>query len=452
MSRHWARHFDENRSVWLADKAAYERAPALSSTRSADVVIIGGGFTGLATAYHLSKRFPEKGIVVIDAREIGNGASGRNGGQMLNWVHGFDPRSPEEAKRIYDATRGGIESVLAIVAEHGLRVPFRREGHLDVVTSARAADESEKALEEIEGSGVPLRFLSRKDLLEKIALDGVEGAIFDPGSGEIDGLAYLRALRPILEARGVALFEGTPALRIREGRTIEVDTPEGTLRAQAAVLATNAYTPHLGYFRSGIVPLHSHAIATEPLSREEWTRRGWKSGVNFIDDRSRISYGTMTAGGRVLFGGGSNTAYQYVYANGTRSDGPRGRAVEDMRRRLVDYLPGLEGVAITHRWSGPVALTLSRLPTMGVRSAYRNLYFALGYSGHGITLSNLAGQVLTDLYSSSDERWRGLPFYDRTLRYIPPEPLRFLGYHAYTRLTGRSPRVYESPVGGAEGR
>ena len=102
MPRHWARHFDENRSVWLADKRAYDRAPELATSRSADVVVIGGGFTGLSTAYHLSKRFPEKGIVLIEAREIGNGASGRNGGQMLNWVHGFDPRSPEEAKRIYD--------------------------------------------------------------------------------------------------------------------------------------------------------------------------------------------------------------------------------------------------------------------------------------------------------------------------------------------------------------
>ena len=118
-----------------------------------------------------------------------------------------------------------------------------------------------------------------------------------------------------------------------------------------------------------------------------------------------------------------------------------------MRSRLLAYLPRLEGVSITHRWSGPVALTLSRLPTIGVRGAHRNLYFALGYSGHGITLSNLAGKVLTDVYSGADERWRGLPFYDRRLRYVPPEPLRFLGYHAYTRLTGRSPRVHEARAG-----
>ncbi len=443
MPRDFSCDFDENRSVWLEGKAPYVRAAPLRSDRTADVVIIGGGFTGVSTAYHLSKRFPDKGIVLIEAREIANGASGRNGGQMLNWVHGFDPRSPEEAKRIYDATREGIESVLGIVGEHRLRVPVRCEGHLDVLTSARAADESAKALQEIEGSGVPLRFLSRKELSEKIDLDGVEGAVFDPGGGELDGLAYLRALRPVLEARGVEIFEGTPALRIREGRTIEVETPAGTLRAQAAVLATNAYTPHLGYFRSGLVPLHSHVLATEPLPENEWARRGWKSGANFIDDRSRVSYGTMTAGGRVLFGGGSNTAYQYVYANGTRSEGPSERAVDDMRLRLLAYLPCLTGVSITHRWSGPVALTLSRLPTMGVRGAHRNLYFALGYSGHGITLSNLAGKVLTDLYSGSDERWRGLPFYEQKLRYVPPEPLRYLGYHAYTRLTGRSPRIYE---------
>ena len=443
MPRDFSRHLDENRSVWLAGKAPYVRAEALAGGRTADLIIIGGGFTGVSTAYHLSQRFPGKGIVLVEAREIANGASGRNGGQMLNWVHGFDPRSPEEAKRIYDATREGIESVLEIVGEHGLRVPLRREGHLDVLTSARAADESEKALQEIEGSGVPLRFLSRKELSEKIELDGVEGAVFDPGGGELDGLAYLRALRPVLEARGVSIFEGTPALRIREGRTIEVETPAGTLRAPAVVLATNAYTPHLGYFRSGLVPLHSHVLATEPLTEDEWARRGWKSGANFIDDRSRISYGTMTASGRVLFGGGSNSAYQYVYANGTRSEGPSDRAASDMRLRLLGYLPRLEGVSITHRWSGPVALTLSRLPTMGVRGAHRNLYFALGYSGHGITLSNLAGKVLTDLYSGSGERWRGLPFFEQKLRYVPSEPLRFLGYHAYTRLTGRSPRVYE---------
>src|SRR5262245_7631702 len=118
MPRDFSRHFDENRSVWLAGKPTYVPFAALSSSRVADVVVIGGGVTGLSTAYHLSGRYPEKGIVLIEAREIGQGASGRNGGQMLNWVHGFDPRSPDEAQRIYGVTRAGIESVLRIVSEH----------------------------------------------------------------------------------------------------------------------------------------------------------------------------------------------------------------------------------------------------------------------------------------------------------------------------------------------
>jgi glycine/D-amino acid oxidase-like deaminating enzyme len=95
---------------------------------------------------------------------------------------------------------------------------------------------------------------------------------------------------------------------------------------------------------------------------------------------------------------------------------------------------------ITHRWTGPVALTLSRVCTMGVQGKYRNVYFALGYSGHGITLSNLAGEVLTDIYSGDDARWRDLPFFQQRLLYVPPEPFRWLGYQAYTRLTGRSPK------------
>jgi glycine/D-amino acid oxidase-like deaminating enzyme len=436
--------FDENRSIWLADKEPYVEAPPLDRDVRADVAIVGGGFTGISTAYHLSKRFPDKRVVLLEARTIANGASGRNGGQMLNWVHGFDVKSPLEARRIYDATRETIDGILAIIAEHRLDVPHRRDGHLEVLTSARAAELAHKTLESLGEAGLPLRFLDRAGIDERIELQGVAGAVFDPLSGQIDGVALLRGLRPVLEERGVGIFESTPVLRIREGGTISIETPRAKVESDAVVLATNAYSPHLGYFRHAIVPLHSLAIGTEPLDPDEWARRGWKSGVNFTDDRGRLSYGTLTATGRVIFGGGSNSAYHYGFGNRTSFDPPPGRGVEDMRRQLLSYLPRLEGVRVTHRWSGPVALTLSRLCTMGVRGRHRNVLYAVGYSGHGVTMANLAGRVLTDLFCGTDEKWRGLPFLERRPRFIPPEPFRFLGYHAYTRLTGRSPRAYES--------
>jgi glycine/D-amino acid oxidase-like deaminating enzyme len=439
----WQSHFDDNRSIWLQDKEPYASAARLDRDAVADIAIIGGGFTGVSTAYHLSKRFPEKAVVLLEARVLGNGASGRSGGQMLNWVHGFDAETPEQALRIYGSTREAIDTVLEIVAEHRLAVPHRRDGHLEVYTDPGNADRAEAALQRISSPAMPLRFLRGGDLRALIELEGVAGAVFDPLGGQLDGVAFLRGLRPVLEARGVRIFENTPALEVSEGPTVEIATPEARVRAGAVVLATNAYTPHLGYFGSGLFALHSQVVGTGPLPDAEWARMGWKSGVNFIDDRKRLSYGTLAANGRILFGGGSNASYHYGYANGTSFRSSAARGYEEMRRRLLAYLPRLAEVPLIERWTGPLAITLSRLCTMGVRGESRNVYYALGYSGHGVTLANLAGRVLTDLYSGSDERWKGLPFYRRKLRYIPPEPFRFLGYHLYTKLTGRSPRVSE---------
>jgi gamma-glutamylputrescine oxidase len=443
MKASWLRHFDDNRSLWLSDKAPYESAPPLDRDLGVDVAIIGGGFTGVSTAYHLSNRFPNLGIAVLEAKVLANGASGRNGGQMLNWVHGFEAGTPAEAARIYARTREGIDGVLRIIADHALEVPFRRDGHLEIFTERKTAERAQAELESLSGPGLPLRFLGTRELRTYLELEGATGAVLDPFAGQIDGLAFVRALRPVLEARGILVFEGTPATRVHEGRRVEIETPSGLVTASTVVLAANAYTPHLGYFGSGVFALHSHVIGTESLAAEDWARLGWKQGVNFTDDRGRLSYGTLTSSGRVLFGGGSNTSYHYGFGNRTSFDGAVGRGFEDMRRQLIRYLPGLEEVPITRRWSGPVALTLSRLCTMGARGEHRNVLFALGYSGHGVTLANLAGQVLTDVYSGADERWRGLPFYQQRLRYIPPEPFRYLGYHAFIKATGRSPRVFE---------
>jgi glycine/D-amino acid oxidase-like deaminating enzyme len=207
------------------------------------------------------------------------------------------------------------------------------------------------------------------------------------------------------------------------------------------VLATNAYTPTLGYFRSGILPLHSHVVATAPLSAETWRRLGWSPHDGFSDDRDRIGYGARTAAGRLLFGGGANGAYTYRFGGSTSMSSPSAHAFATVERRLGDYLPALDVPGtVAHRWSGPLAITLDRVCSIGVTGEHANVYYALGYSGHGIGLAALAGRVLCDLYSGDHAPWRALPFYQKRLLPMPAEPLRWLGYHAYTRLTGRSPR------------
>jgi glycine/D-amino acid oxidase-like deaminating enzyme len=433
---------DENRSEWMADKPPYSRSPALRGDTRCDVAVIGGGFTGVSTAYHLSRRFPDRRVVLLEARQLGHGASGRNGGLMLNWVNGVASDDLELASRVWQTTRQGIDDIVALIREHGLDVSHGQRGVLDVLTDARRADAAAHEVERLRGAGLPLRYLDRAALRGAIDLDGVQGAILDPHAGHLDGVDLLRAMKPILEKAGVAVHEDTPVLGIREGRTVELQTPGGTVRADAMVLGTNAYTPALGYFRTGLVPVHSHLVATERRDDSGWAELGWGQGPSgFSDDLDRLAYGGRTNRGALVFGGGSNAAYAYLYGGGTALGTPPARGVDAVRDRLVRYLPRAAGLRIAHRWSGAVALTLNRVCTMGVRGEHRNVYYALGYSGHGITLANLAGRVLCDLYAGDAERWRGLPFMDQRLLPVPPEPLRWVGYQAYTRLTGRSPRV-----------
>jgi glycine/D-amino acid oxidase-like deaminating enzyme len=247
---------DPNQSVWAADKPPYHPAAPLTAGIDADVAIIGGGFTGVSTALHLAKRFPDRRIVLLEARQIANGASGRNGGMVLNWVNGIECRDPESARRIYDVTRGGIDLIESIIHDHRLQVPWRRDGCLEVFTDPARAAAAARRAEWLNAAGIPIRFLSGAELAATVKLAGATGALLDPHAGQLDGVAYLRALRPVLLDLGVILHENTPVTSIEEGTTCTVGTPNGRVRAKAIVLATNAYTPALGYFRGGILPLH----------------------------------------------------------------------------------------------------------------------------------------------------------------------------------------------------
>ncbi len=431
---------DDNRSVWADVETPYRPEPALAADIDADVAIVGGGFTGVSTALHLARRFPERRVVLLEAKVLANGASGRNGGQVLNWVNGVEHRDPAHARRVYDVTKSGIDLIEETVSRYKLDTRWRRDGCLEVFTSPARADSAARHAEWLQAAGIPVRFLGRDELQRVLRLEGAEGALFDPTAGQLDGVSYLRALKPVLLELGVHVYEHTPVRRIEEGSTCTLTTDGGRVRAKAIVLATNAYTPRLGYFADGILPLHSHVVATEPLSAERWAEIGWSAGAGFSDDLDRIAYASLTRSGRMVFGGGSNASYGYLYGGRTTWTGAADAGFGAVEDRLRRYLPKAADVKITHRWTGTLGITLSRVCTMGVRGEHRNVYFALGYSGHGVTLANLAGRVLTDIYSGDDERWRDLPFYQQRLLYIPPDPLRWVGYHAFTAMTGKSPR------------
>lgn len=429
--------FDDNHAVWLVGAAAAEPATPLAGDLTVDVAIVGGGFTGVSTAYHLSRRFPELGIAILEAKLLGNGASGRNGGMMLNGVSLTE--DPDAIVREHALTADAIAGIEALIREHGLAVRYRRGGCLKLLTTARAAEGAHALIERLAGR-LPLRFLQGRELEAMLPARGAAGAVLDPDEGVLNGVDLIRAMRPLLVAQGVKIHEETPVTAIREGKVIEVSTARGTVRAGAVVLATNGYTPRLGYFRTGILPVISHVVATDPLPRDLLDRLGLGRLSGFSDDRPRLAYATVDLDGRLIFGGGSTGAYGYRFGNATACDArPGDAATAALRRALTDYFPELAEIELRHRWSGPLGLTLARHCAIGVMGAHHNVYYALGYSGHGVVLANLAGRVLTDLYAGDHAPWREHAFYMKRPSGIPPEPFRWIGYHLYTKLTGRSP-------------
>jgi gamma-glutamylputrescine oxidase len=437
---------DENRSLWASYTPDYLPNPPLKGDVRADMVIIGGGYTGISTAYQMSQRFPDKKIVLLEAKSLANGASGRNGGMMLNWVYGTGPLSAEMTRRVYMATNETIDEIERIIATHQLKVSYRRDGCMEVFTDEQRAREAEQEAAYLQGLGVPVQFVSATAVQQRINLQGIYGGFLDTNEGQLNGVQFIRGLRPVLEARGVAIYENTAVTKIIEGKVVEVVTEHGRVHAPAIVLATNGYTGKLGYFRKEYFPLHSHVFATPPLTPQQKEAMGWHSTAGFADDLNRISYATHTNEGHIVFGGGSNRSYDYLFNNRTACPSPPSAAFTAMHQTMSDYLPASAGLPHAHRWTGTLAITLRRNCAIGVRGAHGNVYYALGYSGHGVTAANMAGRILTDIYSDHHEPWQEFNFVQTRpdqpshLAPIPLEPFRWLGYQMTTRLTGRSPR------------
>jgi glycine/D-amino acid oxidase-like deaminating enzyme len=428
---------DQNRSVWVVESAPAEPAPPLRGRLVTDVAIVGGGFTGVSTAWHLRRANPGLGIALLEAGVLGQGASGRNGGQVLNWVNGVDPKTPEELRHVHGATRAGIDLAEQFASRYAPPGTFRRQGALTLYTDPRRAEAAAARVEALARAGIAAEFLPEG----RLGIRGARGAVLDPLAGRLNGFALLQALRPVLREDGVALHEGTLVRRVRTGREIVLETAEGEVRARALVLATNGYTPALGFFRLGLLPLHSHVLATSPLAGEDWARIGWGRWDGFTDDLDRIAYACRTPGGRLLFGGGGNAAYSYrLGGRPAPTERAKARATPFMRGVLTRYFPGVADAKPELRWAGLLALTLDRVCSMGVGGRHRNVYHALGYSGHGVALGLLAGRVLADLHAGNHEAWRDQPFYQKRLTPFPPEPFLWLGYQVITRLTGKSPR------------
>jgi glycine/D-amino acid oxidase-like deaminating enzyme len=416
-------------SYWLREALEHdpgEPCPPLRGEISADVAILGGGYTGLWTAWFLVQRNPGIDVALLERDVCGSGASGRNGGFVGGWwddAADLVARYGEEGALA--ACRAAAESVTAIgdwCREHHVDVWYRRVPYLEVASSAaqegawRADAEACRRIGEPDG----YREITEKEVRSVCATPVLRGgAVMDGATVQPARLA--RGLRRVLLERGVRVFERTPATRFTEGSAVLVETPEGSVRAGRVVLALNAWSARWPGLRRAIVVRGSYVLATEPVP-DRLEALGWSGGECICDLRTGLHYFRTTPDGRVVFGGVGRARGSRIGA-GYDHDSVSLGWVHDGFRRLF---PSLADVRIEEGWGGAVDISGLGHPVFGTL-APGTVHYAVGYTGNGVGPSYLAGRVLAALATDANDPITTLPMVNREPVRFPPQPFRALG-------------------------
>ena len=426
-------------SLWHATMTDEEWGPAraaISGDIDADIAIVGAGYTGMWTAYYLLQRDPSLRVVLLEANVVGFGASGRNGG----WCSGLLPMGLDEiaaesnrddAVRLQRAMFDTVAEISRVVAAEGIDCHWQQGGWVALARNEMQLARMRGEVEHARSYGLgadDYRLLDRSEAEAMCAASGTVGGMFTPHCAAIHPARLARGLARVIERMGATILEHSPVTEIvpREARTAH-----GTVRARTVVRATEAFTASLKGHRRTLAPVYSLMIATEPLPDDVWQRIGLHDRPTFNDGRRMIIYGQRTVDGRFAFGGrgvpyhfGSRIRPQY-----DRHDGVHASLHEALR----DMFPAIGDAAITHRWGGAVAAardwwcSASHDPATGLATAG-------AYVGDGVGTTNLSGRTLADLINGERSHLTSLPWVGHRSRRWEPEPLRWIGINAMSKL------------------
>jgi glycine/D-amino acid oxidase-like deaminating enzyme len=415
------------RSWWLREALALEDpqpCPPLSGKIKADVVIVGGGFTGLWTAYFLTERNPNLGVVVLEQDICGGGPSGRNGGFASGWwdeLHGlvslYGPAAAVEACR---AISKSIDAIEGFCARHGVDAWLRRGGYMYAITAAaheRLRDQMVELAAEVGAKG-ELVALSAPEVKARCESPAFRGGAFMRDGASVQPARLVRSLRRVLLEREVSIHEATHVTGIDGTDAL---TPGGEVKARHVVLAVNAWGVGWPQLNRRLVAWSSYIVMTA-AAPGLLSEIGWTGGELISDFRTSLRYFRTTPDGRIVFGGGGGRARRHVDAMFT-SDA---RAVTETAEGFRLMFPTFAEVPIEDAWGGPIDVSPTHLPTFG-RVAGTNIYYANGYTGNGVAPTHLAGRVLADLITGADTDEVRLPMVNARPRAFPPEPLRSWG-------------------------
>lgn len=396
----------------------------LTEDLQADVVVVGGGYTGLSSAIHLRAQGAD--VVLLEAGFAGSGASGRNAGHVTPTIGKDIPTllrvfGRERASRLVRFADAAVVFTEEILRKHQIDCEYLPSGNLMAGVHPKQERRLRQASETARSLGAGVRFLPEGELRERGLPPAFRFGVLEERGGTLHPGRYVLGLRRAALAAGVRLFEHSPLVELRDGARILARTDRGSVRADAAVLATNAYTRSTGWKRRTVAPLRVSLFESEPLSPDQLAALGWSGREGVYTAHEVLASYRLTAR-NTLVGGSGFVRYAY---GGSLPKAHDPEAFEAIGSAFRDRFPTLGDLPIHTFWGGWIALTLDFLPLLGVEGQHRNVFFGLGYCGHGVAQATLMGAMLAERVQGREHEWE-LALKRRTLSW-PPEPLRWVG-------------------------
>ncbi len=403
--------------------------PNLQGTQTADVTIIGGGYTGLSAGYHLKQLNPGLDVRLIESDVCGYGASGRNGGfsmTLFGLTKGitqfrFDDH---KARAAHLYMENAVDYLHEVITQNGIDCDYERSGYLLVGNSPAQVRRIEHDFQIMAqwGLGGVARW-DRSRLAAEFDTEAYRLGWFEPRCGILNPAKLARGLKRLAEEQGVQIYEQSPVVRFgRKGAAgFRVETEHGRIDSDYLVLATNAYSILFPELKRLQYPAFTHIVLSEPLSPRQYDAIGWKCRAGIEDARDLIHYYRLTADHRIVMGGGDVSV---GYAANLDKD-LNARTFAHLEKHVVEIFPQLKGLRFTHRWGGPVSVTLDMAPVIGYLGEDKKAIFAMGCIGHGVSMTTLNGRTIAELILGKQTERTELFFVGRKIFPWPPGPISY---------------------------
>jgi len=434
----------KEKSFWLSSKD-YIPEQKIDRDIEVDIAIIGGGFTGLSSAYHLKAAEPALNVALVESNVIGFGASGRNGGFNMT-LFGLTLSitalrfGKAKAREAHHYMEKAVDTLRDLVDELKLECEYEHPGFLRVATSEKY---QKRLLHEIEFAHklglTGIEWLNRSEIKQQVNSPQYIGAWWEPRCGILNPAKLAWGWKDVIKDQGVTVLENTPVKEvIRTRDKIRLITASGTVTAEKVILATNAYSHLILQARHKQLPVWTHIVLTEPLKKSRLEQIGWENRQGIEDARNLVHYYRLTSENRLLMGGRD---VSLSYGTDMEKD-LNDKTFTGLKKDVIDIFPSLNGIKFTHQWGGPVSVTLDMAPAMGYLGDKRMIY-SVGCMGHGVSLSHLNGKTMADLTLERQTDLTDVFFVNRKTIPIPPEPIRNIVSRAILGYMHIEDKIYD---------